>query len=72
MLFLLQQGPADTLDYMLMGYAVISGVMLIYLISLHVRGRNLRRDLEVLEELENAGHESENIQKSEKIRSGVR
>jgi hypothetical protein len=49
---LLQEGPADTTDFMIAGYAVIFGVMLIYLISLFVRQRNLNKDLEVLEEIQ--------------------
>jgi hypothetical protein len=52
MLFLQQQGPANTLSYMILGYAVIFGVILIYLVSLAVRNRNLRQDLEVLKDLE--------------------
>lgn len=53
MLFLLlQEGPAETTAYMIAGYIVIFGVMLIYLISLAVRSRNLRQDLEVLHEIE--------------------
>jgi hypothetical protein len=51
-LLLLQQGPAETTSYMIAGYAVIFGVMLIYLISLVVRRRNLQQDLEVLQDLE--------------------
>jgi CcmD family protein len=51
MLFL-QQGPANTVNYMIAGYVVIFGVILIYLLSLYVRQRNLQRDLEVLEELD--------------------
>ena len=51
MLFL-QQGPIETTNYMIMGYSVIFGVMLIYLVSLIVRFRNLKQDLQVLEELE--------------------
>lgn len=51
MLFL-QEGPADTFSYMVAGYAVIFGVMLIYMVSLSIRRRNLERDLEVLQELE--------------------
>lgn len=50
---LLQDGPAETTNFMIAGYAVIFGVMLIYLISLNVRRRNLRQDLEMLQELEN-------------------
>jgi TRAP-type C4-dicarboxylate transport system permease small subunit len=52
MLFLQQQGPANTLSYMILGYAVIFGVILIYLASLAIRSRNLRQDLEVLKDLE--------------------
>ena len=51
-LYLLQEGPAQTSGYMIAGYAVIFGVMLIYLLSLYVRQRNLKQDLEVLEDLE--------------------
>ena len=50
--YLLQEGPANTTSYMIAGYAVIFGVMLIYLISLLVRQRNLQKDLEVLEEVQ--------------------
>ncbi len=49
---LLQEGPAETTSFMIAGYAVIFGVMLIYLISLYVRRRNLKQDMEVLQELE--------------------
>ncbi|MGW8224559.1 MAG: hypothetical protein ACWGOY_02435 [Anaerolineales bacterium] len=49
---LLQEGPANTTSYMIAGYAVIFGVMLIYLISLLVRQRNLQKDLEVLQEIQ--------------------
>ena len=54
MLFLqyFQEGPADTTNFMIAGYAVIFGVMLIYLFSLLVRQRNLQKDLEVLEEIQ--------------------
>ena len=50
---LLQEGPAETTNFMIAGYAVIFGVMLIYLVSLNIRRRNLRQDLEMLQELEN-------------------
>lgn len=46
----LQETPANTLNYMIAGYVVIFGVMLIYLVSLRLRRRNLQQDLEVLEE----------------------
>ncbi len=51
MSLILQQGPADTTDYMIFGYAVIFGVMLLYLISLILRRRNLKQDMELIEEL---------------------
>jgi hypothetical protein len=37
---------------MIAGYAVIFGVMLIYLLSLFIRHHNLKRDMEALKELE--------------------
>jgi hypothetical protein len=52
MLYLLQDAPANTTTYMIAGYAVIFGVMLIYLASLAIRRRNLKQDLDVLKELE--------------------
>lgn len=54
MLFL-EQGPIETTNYMIMGYSVIFGVMLIYLVSLFLRFRNLKQDMEVLEEIEKKG-----------------
>jgi len=49
----LQDAPANTTTYMIAGYAVIFGLMLIYLISLSVRRRNLQQDAEIPESLEN-------------------
>jgi hypothetical protein len=49
---LLQEAPAETTGYMIAGYVVIFGAMLVYLLSLLVRNRNLSQDLEVLEEME--------------------
>ncbi len=53
--FFLQEGPANTTSFMIAGYAVIFGVMLVYLISLLVRQRSLQKDLEVLEEIQAEG-----------------
>ncbi len=50
---LIQQAPAETTNYMLAGYSVIFGVLLIYLVSLAIRNRNLKRNIESLRELEN-------------------
>jgi hypothetical protein len=48
---LLQQPTPNTVAYMIAGYAVIGSVGLIYIISLVVRQRNLKRDIETLEML---------------------
>ncbi len=48
----LQEAPADTLDFMILGYAVILGSIAVFIASLAVRSRNLQRDLEVLGSLE--------------------
>ena len=47
----LQSGPAETTAYMIAGYGVIFGLMLLYVVSIFVRRRNLEQDLELLEEL---------------------
>jgi flagellar biosynthesis/type III secretory pathway M-ring protein FliF/YscJ len=60
MLFL-QQGPAETTIYMVAGYAVIFGFMLIYLVSLIVRRRRMAQDLAALEELEESGAQSASL-----------
>ena len=50
-LSLLQQqtGPADTTDYMWLGFGVIFLVMALHVYSLYSRRRNLQKDLELLE-----------------------
>jgi hypothetical protein len=48
----LQEGPAETTGYMIFGFAVIFGVMLLYLFSLRSRKRNLEGDLTILEDIE--------------------
>ncbi|MDK1029059.1 MAG: hypothetical protein QGM50_04100 [Anaerolineae bacterium] len=44
--------PPDTSGYMIAGYAIAFGVMLIYVLSLIIRYRNLNRDLSMLEEID--------------------
>lgn len=48
----LQEGPADTFSFMVLGYAVILVTMALYIVSLKVRSNNLEKDLELLEELD--------------------
>ncbi len=56
-----QQGPAETSVYMVAGYAVIFGVMLLYLVSLVVRRRRLAQDLAALEAMEESGAQSSSV-----------
>ena len=44
--------PPDTTNYMILGYVIFSVVMLVYLLSLLVRSRNLKQDIELLQELD--------------------
>jgi hypothetical protein len=49
---MLFQTPPDTLGFMIAGYTVIFGFLLLYLISLVVRNRNLKRDIDVMQEIQ--------------------
>jgi hypothetical protein len=49
---LFQPPPVETFDYMVLGFAVILGSMALFVMSLVLRFRNLRRDLALLEGLE--------------------
>jgi len=49
---LLQEGPAETTSFMILGFVVILSTMAIHLVSLYLRHRNLIRDLELLDELD--------------------
>jgi hypothetical protein len=49
---MLQEATPDTLGYMLFGYGVILGTMAVFVLSLVSRFRNLRRDLELMEEVQ--------------------
>jgi CcmD family protein len=44
--------PPDTSQYMIAGYAISFIVMLVYVFSLYLRSRNLKRDLSMLEEMD--------------------
>jgi CcmD family protein len=49
-LTLLQEGPAETTNYMIFGYAVIFGTIFLYIASLYLRRRNLQQDLETMKD----------------------
>ncbi len=44
-------GPADTMTYFIAGYVVFFIVVVGYLVSLALRQRNLRQDLETYKEI---------------------
>ena len=49
---MLQEVTPDTFGYMLFGYGVILGTMALFILSLVSRFRNLRRELELLDEVQ--------------------
>lgn len=50
----LQEGPAETFTYMVLGLGVILGTILLFVLSVWARMRSLRRDLAVLGEMESS------------------
>lgn len=47
-----QNATPDTSGYMIAGYAVILSVIAIYLISLYLRQRSLRQDMQLFNEMD--------------------
>jgi hypothetical protein len=56
----LLQAPADTNSYYIAGYAVFFIVMGIYLASLYIRNQNLKKEYDLLMDLGEEKHLSEN------------
>lgn len=50
----LQTPTPDTSGYMIAGYAIAFIVMGLYVASMYVRTRNLERDMETLEEMDDS------------------
>ena len=46
------EGPAQTFNYMLLGYGVILGCIAVLLVSMLARYRSLMRDTRMLDEME--------------------
>jgi len=46
------EGTPDTSGYMILGYTVAFIVMALYVFSLYIRNRNLKKDLTMLEEMD--------------------
>jgi CcmD family protein len=49
---LVQDGPPDTVSYLILGYVIIGVVGLGYVLTLLLRQRNLDRELDTLEKLQ--------------------
>jgi pilus assembly protein TadC len=49
---LFQEGPAETFQYMALGFGVIFGILGFFLFSLTTRLRNMRQEYELLEEID--------------------
>jgi hypothetical protein len=49
---LFQEAPAETFNFMVLGFGVILGSIALFMLSLFMRFRNLGRDLEYLERSE--------------------
>lgn len=60
----LQDTPPDTSGYMIAGYTIFFVLLIIYLVSLFLRSRNLNADLTILE-----GMEDQNFIKEEKLQT---
>lgn len=60
----LQEGPAETTNYMIMGYTIIFVVLGLYLVSLYIRNRNLKRDVEFYQELERLEETEQNTEQA--------
>jgi hypothetical protein len=43
--------PAISIKYLIAGYVAISAVLIVYLVSLVTRWRNLKRDLQTIDDI---------------------
>ena len=48
----LQQAPAETTKYMIAGYAVIFMIIFLYLVSMYIRFRNMKRAYKMFMDLD--------------------
>jgi len=55
--YLFQTSTPDTTSGLIIGYAIIAVVAVVYLITLAVRRRNLQKDLEQIERLKSSADE---------------
>ncbi len=67
LLSLQNQPTPDTSGYMVAGYIVIFVVMLLYLVSIFIRNRNLKMDYDTLEELEKIDAEKKGLKSAQPL-----
>ena len=60
-----QESTPDTSGYMIAGYTVAFLVMALYVASIYLRTRNLRQDMNLLEEMEETAPLVQKVPKSE-------
>jgi hypothetical protein len=59
-------GPAETTNYLIFGFAVIFGVLILHIASISFRVRNLRADLILLEGIRKKGKKKPAKRKKQK------
>ena len=67
-----QEATPDTSGYMIAGYTVAFIVMALYVATIYLRTRNLRQDMNLLEEMEKTAPPIQTATKSEPRKSAVR
>jgi hypothetical protein len=48
-------GPAETTNYLIFGFAVIFGTLILHIASIAIRARNLSADLLLIEDIQKKG-----------------
>ena len=66
-----QESTPDTSGYMIAGYTIAFIVMALYVASIYLRTRNLRQDMNLLEEMEKAAPPAQTAAKNEPTKSRV-
>jgi hypothetical protein len=59
-------GPSETTNYLIFGFAVIFGALILHIASISLRGRNLRADLLLLEGMQKKGKKKPAKRKKQK------
>lgn len=67
-----QESTPDTSGYMIAGYTITFLVMALYVASIYLRTRNLRQDMNLLDEMEKTAPPIQTTAKREPRKSAVR